>query len=140
MDLIILPSGSENADPEKTAWSLMGVADGDLNVVWLPDMASASAFRSENEWMMVLYDDEQVDVRLNAAIPVYLAAAFDVVVCLKRIWDTACSNGMRVFQSPRLFRNSARPDIYRLVPKNINELAWTRALDGWIESHGQTFR
>lgn len=130
MEIIILPSALENADPEKTAWSFVGLEP--LTIRYKPNLAAVINADIGSEWFFLIYDNEQVDPALCRALPVYEASAFELFICIKRFVE---NGGMRVFEAPRLFRSHLRPQADSLMPENTAGIRWTRALDGWIESH-----
>jgi len=115
LSLFILPSGRENANPEKTFKSLHGLVK---RVKFVSSIDSINLYRKSTDWYGVLYDNEYVDADLKVGIE--MAFQFPVVdffvLCKRDIGKDL----MSVFtKCPRLFRKHVLLQENTLLPLQL---------------------
>jgi len=80
-------------------------------------------------WYGVIYDNEYIEEELYASLEYFFKlCTADVLVIMKKIQD---EGELRVFKSPRFFRQHVRLQENSLLPTD-NDLQFETILNGWI--------
>lgn len=144
--LIILNSGIETADHEKTVESFLHVDIKDpitgeyIKTINLIDTYTFSNPKDLNEtiqkavkerfnWVILMYDNEVLSEGIRQALPVYFKMnTFDILILYKKTKEN------KTYMIPRVFKSTIEIDGDKMIPKGGYEgIPWETALDGWIK-------
>jgi hypothetical protein len=136
--LYVLPCGDPiHHNPQRATLSFEGVA---TRIIEVSDDERCFQFNRYHkvgtDYYAFLYSDEEIDVFLKEALPIFLNHSFDFLVFYAKVPDEKSSPGFRVFMYPRIFRKTVRLHANRLLPINFQTLRSEKILNGWL--HGRT--
>lgn len=121
--LYIIATMEPNSNPWKCVDSCSAFIDDATSIVYPGEL---NKFDSKNEdWFLVLYDNEQLDPELAEAMPVFLAHDYyDALIMAK-------NDNNKITKCPRMFKSHLTFPDQGLLP-NERDIKFEKALNGFI--------
>uniref|UniRef100_A0A6M3IHJ8 Uncharacterized protein n=1 Tax=viral metagenome TaxID=1070528 RepID=A0A6M3IHJ8_9ZZZZ len=123
LTLFVLKSGAPDADADRAEKSFAEIA---LKMIRVDSLKDIYQHNIDTLWYGIIYDNEQADMLLQTALPVFLAYSnADVMILFKKN-----SNG-KASRAPRIFKQGIAVRTDCLLP--VNEAAiFDSVLNGWL--------
>lgn len=103
---------------------------GDLpdKVIRVKDYTEINNIEKGTPWYGVVYDNEYIEDKLQAALRSFFELDVDMLIVYKKI----ATDELHIFKSPRFFKKEIKLQENSLLPSSDKNLKFEIILNGWI--------